>query len=110
MRSSFLHFKDLLNNTRSSFATYDYLVNINPPYDFSDILRWQWAQSVSALDKLIHDLIRIGMLEEISGARIQTYKFMSFSMDFKTYLSIKADIVNEINLIESLITQKNKAN
>ena len=52
---------------------YDYLDNIvKPPYDYSDLLRWQWAQSVSALDKLIHDLIRIGMVQTYQGLRTPT--------------------------------------
>ena len=84
MYSSFLRFKAILQDTRSSFVTYDYLSSINPPYDFSDILRWQWAQSVSALDKLIHDLIQIGMLQVISGVRRRTSKFENFSIDLNT--------------------------
>lgn len=110
MHSSFLRFKAILKDTRSSFVTYDYLSSINPPYDFSDILRWQWAQSVSALDKLIHDLIQIGMLQVISGVRRRTSKFENFSIDLNTYLAIKANMVNEINLMEALISRKNKAN
>ena len=33
------------------------------PEDYSDLLRWEYVASVSALDKLTHDLLRVGMLQ-----------------------------------------------
>ena len=55
MTSSFAVFKEIIKETRNSSSLYSYLQNVvHPPYDYSDLLRWQWAQSVSALDKLIH--------------------------------------------------------
>ena len=56
MTNAFHCFQTLMQDTRNSSVLYDYLHDVvKPPYDYSDLLRWQWAQSVSALDKLILD-------------------------------------------------------
>lgn len=59
------------------------------PNDLSDILRAQWVYAVSALDKLIHELVRIGMLQAFVGRRTKTNAFNSFSMSLKTHLEIQ---------------------
>jgi len=48
------------------------------PYD--DLLRSQVVYAVSAFDKLIHDLVRIGMVQIFSGARPATAKYLSESI------------------------------
>lgn len=58
------------------------------PNDLTDILRAEWVYSVSALDKLIHELIRIGMIEAFRGTRVKTPKFSSFSISLITHASI----------------------
>lgn len=86
MTSSFCIFKDIINETRNSSSLYNYLQNVvRPPYDYTDLLRWQWAQSVSALDKLIHDLVRVGMLETFQGKRPPTSKFLAFPLSLQTH-------------------------
>jgi len=59
------------------------------PNDFSDILRAEWIYSVSALDKLIHELLRIGMMETFRGSRTPTPKFLSFTISVATLNNIK---------------------
>ncbi len=59
------------------------------PDDLSDMLRAQWVYAVSALDKLIHELVRIGMLQAFVGRRTKTSKVNSFSMSLKTHLEIQ---------------------
>lgn len=86
MTSSFAVFKEIIKETRNSSSLYSYLQNVvHPPYDYSDLLRWQWAQSVSALDKLIHDLVRVGMLEIFQGNRAPTSKFLTFPVSLQTH-------------------------
>ena len=86
MTNSFCVFKDIIEETRNSSNLYSYLQNVvRPPYDYSDLLRWQWAQSVSALDKLIHDLVRVGMLEVFQGNRTPTPKFLTFTISLQTH-------------------------
>lgn len=52
--------------------------------DLSDILRLGLVMSVSALDKYIHDLVRIGMLEEYQAIRPATKNFLQFSISMKS--------------------------
>jgi len=86
MTNAFRDFETIVHDTRNTFAVYDYLHDVvRAPLDYSDLLRWQWAQSVSALDKLIHDLVRIGMRESFSGSRAPTKAFNSFIIDVSTY-------------------------
>jgi len=46
--------------------------------DFSDILRAELVAAVSALDHLVHELARVGMLEVYSGARSHTDAYSRF--------------------------------
>lgn len=64
---------------------YHHTLTINAPIGLDFMLRWQWVQSVSALDKLIHDLIRAGMVEIFQGKRPKTKKYGNFSIDMDTY-------------------------
>ena len=86
MNTAYNVFLGILQDTKNSDVLYVYLRDyVKPPYDYSDLLRWQWAQSVSALDKLVHDLIRIGMLNIFQGTRTPTPKYSSFVIDMDCY-------------------------
>lgn len=56
------------------------LISMVTPIDLSDMLRWQLVYSVSALDKLIHQLIQFGMIEAFKGGRSKTTSFEKFPM------------------------------
>lgn len=59
-------------------ALYDYLSNTVPiPEQFDDLLRSQVVNAVSAFDKLMHDLIRIGMVRIFENQRPSTGKYLS---------------------------------
>lgn len=51
--------------------------------DLSDILRAELVMAVSAFDKYIHDVVRIGMLEEYQGKRTTTKSFRHFSVSLE---------------------------
>lgn len=58
-------------------ALYDHLSNVvNIPEQFDDLLRSQIVNAVSAFDKLMHDLIRIGMVRIFENNRPPTGKYM----------------------------------
>lgn len=100
-------FKSVLTDTKSSGVLYEYLENVvKPPIDFSDILRWQWAQSVSALDKLIHDLVRIGMVQIYIGNRVATSKYQAFTLPLETHSQILQNPNTAILLFEKQIFLK----
>jgi hypothetical protein len=55
---------------------YDHLSNtVVIPEQFDDLLRSQIVNAVSAFDKLMHDLIRIGMVRIFEGQRPSTGKY-----------------------------------
>lgn len=57
---------------------YEYLSTVVPiPEQFDDLLRSQIVYAVSAFDKLMHDLIRIGMVQIFLGTRPLTGKYQS---------------------------------
>jgi hypothetical protein len=61
---------------REQSSLYDFLVNsVVSPFAYDDILRSQVVYSVSAFDKLIHDIIRVGMVATFVGNRQPTPKY-----------------------------------
>ena len=55
-------FQALMDQTEVSKGLYNYIDSQRVPIDASDLLRWEWVLAVSALDKYIHDVVRIGMV------------------------------------------------
>ena len=109
MTGAFQCFNIIMKDTRNVDVLYDYLHDyVVPPYDYSDLLRWQWVQSVSALDKLIHDLVRIGMRESFCGNRQITDKFNTFTINFSTYQQLQKSPVSSAIIFEQYVTSKNK--
>lgn len=109
MNSAFQRFETLMQDTKNTSVLYAYLHDtVKPPYDYCDLLRWQWAQSVSALDKLIHDLIQVGMREIFLGNRLITNKFNDFSIPFSTYQQMQQNIPASVIVFEQYISAKNK--
>lgn len=59
-------------------ALYDYMSTTLPiPDQFDDLLRSQIVNALSAFDKLMHDLIRIGMVRIFESQRPPTAKYLS---------------------------------
>jgi hypothetical protein len=56
-------------------------------YDVQDISRTKLVWAVSAFDKLIHDLVRIGMVETFMGVRAATAKYLAESVPLSTLTS-----------------------
>ena len=107
MNTAYDAFCAIIQDTRNSDVVYDYLDNIvKPPYDYSDLLRWQWAQSVSALDKLIHDLIRIGMVQTYQGLRTPTAKYRSFTIDMDCLAQMNQMPLLAVTIFEAQIVHK----
>lgn len=81
MRVALSAFKALIDQTEISKGLFHYIDTQKVPIDASDLLRWEWVLAVSALDKYIHDVVRIGMVEEFTGARTKTSKYYNFRID-----------------------------
>ncbi len=94
MNNSLSLFKRNVDSVSEIFVLYDYLTNTAKiPLDFDDLLRSQIVYSVSAFDKLVHDLVRIGMLEIFAGNRLPTQKYLSESFSMSTINQFSAATV-----------------
>jgi len=78
MYNSFSLFEKNIEQTKELSSLYQYLEStITSPLSFDDILRSKIVYSVSAFDKLMHDLIRIGIVDTFAGNRSPTPKYLS---------------------------------
>lgn len=103
MINAYNRFKQLIDDTYNVDAIYKYVKSMVTPLDTSDLLRWQWVQAVSALDKLIHDLVKIGMLEEFNGTRTKTKQYENFLIDMRTYSEMTSNPIAALNYFEQRI-------
>jgi RiboL-PSP-HEPN len=75
-------------------SLYDYLSNAVPmPEQFDDLLRSQLVNVVSAFDKLMHDLIRIGMVRIFENQRPPTGKYLSEVVEIQHLTGLAAGAV-----------------
>jgi hypothetical protein len=112
MRNAFSVFKKNITETKNLSVMHSYLKNqITIPMSFEDLLRAQIVYSVSAFDKLIHDLVRIGIVQIFSGSRTVTPKYLSetISIDIFNEL-ITATLPPKEIIFEQAIVQKLKKN
>jgi hypothetical protein len=58
------------------------------PVDNSDLLRMAVVYSLSALDRLIHDLVTYYMIEVFAGRRAPTPKYLSEALSFQDHNSL----------------------
>lgn len=98
-------FQSLIAQTNTSNGLFCYLEGQRVPIDASDLLRWEWVLAVSALDKYIHDIVRIGMVEEFLGNRTKTSKYKSFRIEMEKYNSIQTSAAPEIEFENEIVRQ-----
>lgn len=58
--------------------------NYSGPCDVEDVSRTKVVWAVSAFDKLVHDLVRIGMVQIFTGTRVPTPKYLSEPVPLST--------------------------
>lgn len=95
-------FLDNMRDADNLTAIYDYLSqNVSVPMSFDDLLRSKIVYAVSAFDKLIHDLIRVGMVDIFAGRRAATPKYatepipLSFAQQLATATTPPAEVIFE---------------
>ena len=94
MRAANSQFLVNINRVKELHSLYQFLKqNQDVSRDLSDLLRGEIVYAVSALDKLVHELVRIGMLKSFSGDRSQTPSFDKFSVSLKSLEKIKATAI-----------------
>ncbi len=74
-----------ISRCKENAIVFKYLENhVQSPIDYSDILRAQISNVVSAFDTLIHDIIHDEMLSCFMGNRPHTAAFREFALPMKT--------------------------
>lgn len=83
-----------IQQTNELGALYDHLSDlVNIPEQFDDLLRSQIVNAVSAFDKLMHDLIRIGMVKIFENQRPSTNKYLSETIAIQHLPTLTASAV-----------------
>jgi len=111
MHNAYKQFNDNIKYVKDLDTLFEYLSDVQKlPNDLTDLLRAEWVYSVSALDKLVHELVRIGMLQSFLGLRAKTKKFNAFTISVDTLSNIQiATIPPAEYWFEQEIIQKHKA-
>ena len=91
MYSSLAAYRNNIASVRELATLHDYLcANLKSPMTFDDLLRFQIVYSVSALDKLLHDIIRIGMVQIFIGTRPATSKYLAERISMSAYVNLSS--------------------
>lgn len=88
MFNAFQLFKKNITDSSQLVALFEYTNEYLPSMNFDDLLRAHFVYSVSAFDKLIHDIIKIGMLEIFSNKRPATPKYLSEGISLEIHNKI----------------------
>jgi hypothetical protein len=85
MYNAFLNFKKNLEESKALAVLYSYLSeNVGGPVSYHDLLRAQVVYSVSAFDKLMHDMILLGLVDIYKGDRLPTEKYLGEALTMNT--------------------------
>jgi hypothetical protein len=106
-------FQENIQRIRELDAVYVHLTeNQALGVDLSDLLRAEIVYAVSALDKLVHELVRMGMLEIFEGNRLVTPAYSAFSLSNKVMQEIIEATTQDMKSywFQSHIIAVNKAN
>lgn len=98
MNSSLEQFKSLINDAKQISNVYRHF-NIKT---LDDLLRWQWAQAVAALDKYIHDVIKVVLIKSYNKEITPTKSFSNFLIP----ISLLDDPLLIQSSFEQFITKK----
>jgi hypothetical protein len=103
-------FRKNINEASNLRSLHSYLEkSIVSPYKFDDLLRFEIVHSISALDKLMHDLIKIGMSEIFRGKRKETAKYLAEGISIETHKKLNnATIPPKEVIFEDIISSKLK--
>lgn len=87
MQTAIDQFRENLSHVKNLAAIHQaFAAYTTPALDLSDVLRAEMVLAVSALDKFIHDLVRMGMLEILSGLRPPTPAYLRFQSSMEAII------------------------
>lgn len=82
MTTAYNTFQDDINRIKGLFAVYNHLNDVLHLSEdvTSEILRNQYMYAVSAMDKFLHEVVRVGFIESYRNLRPQTQKFINMTL------------------------------
>ena len=92
MQNTLLQFRANIQRARQQGEMALIVEKVTPQIDVSDLFRSQYVFAVSALDHLVHEMVRIGMTEITERKRVETEQFSKFQISLSSALSIQRDI------------------
>ena len=99
-------FRDNIKEIRRLEGLFNYIsTTIVTPLPLEDILRSQHVYAVSAFDKLMHDLIRKGMVEVYLGKRAATKKYSAEGISLEIHKSLMEAQKNPLPPAEIIFEQ-----
>ena len=103
MQSALDDFTESVKRTRHLHGLYSaFEATLTSAVDLSDILRAEIVMAVSALDRYIHDVTRVGMLQCHVGSRTKTEAFSKFQVPLSS-LSAIASVTTASGALETEI-------
>ena len=101
-------FRSSLSDSENLRLLYIHCVhNLNLPGDYSDLLRMSFIYCLSALDKLIHDIILHEAVEIFVGRRSPTPKYLSETVTLENYLQLSnSDFPPKEIIFENIVRRK----
>jgi hypothetical protein len=102
------NFKKSLIDARGLQSLFEHcVVQLRLPGDYSDLLRMSLVYCLSALDKLLHDLITHEMVEIYTGRRVPTQRYQSENLTFDNHVSLATATVPPAEIIfENIVRTK----
>lgn len=105
-------FDESYKRVQNMHALYKYLLDDQhfQPAVLSDMLRSEIAFIVSAFDKFIHDVVKIGILEIFNGTRVNTASFDSYPINMSQMHSIisPSPTSDPTSILENIIVANQK--
>ncbi len=99
MQSAFDEFTYAIGRARHLHGLHAVLgATLTVAVDLSDMLRAELVMAVSALDRYVHDITRIGMLECHSGGRLKTDAFNKFQVPLASSIAISTPATASVAL------------
>ena len=89
MNQAYNQFRKNMQDVKDLDTKFTNFNQANPNDDLTDLLRAEIVYSISAFDKLIHELVKIGMIETFNGSRIETVQYKTFKVTIDTLLKIQ---------------------
>lgn len=109
MNKSLERFKQSIDKTRNLHNLY---VHLKDEKGFehiliSDILRSEIVYAIAALDRLVHDLVLVGIIDIFSGTRLETPSYNNLNINLLQQKALKDSTIPEIEL-KQIIIDKHK--